>query len=155
MGRKQPCPNPKKHIFTLHSDKGRLLNRALPLSRNRAKQNQRILEPAAEFVTATRPGYRQAASSAMHECILTLRQTGACIHANDGAVLINVALWNISPSLTTDPMCKTFTEFHIQLPAPLTANSAEEALTDHTLTLQVKPKTRELARGFSTRGADE
>jgi hypothetical protein len=47
-----------------------LLNRAMPLSRNPAKLNKRILGMAVEFVIAATVSCHQGISPAMHEFIL-------------------------------------------------------------------------------------
>jgi hypothetical protein len=63
----------------------------IPLSRNRAKPDKRILGTAAEFVTATSLSCRQTVSPAMHEFILSFIQIGASLQVNDDAALIDVA----------------------------------------------------------------
>jgi hypothetical protein len=68
-----------------------LFNRVIPLPRNQAKLNKRILGTAAEFVTVTSLSCRQAVSPTMHEFILGLIQIGAGLQANDDAALIDVA----------------------------------------------------------------
>jgi hypothetical protein len=91
MGRKQQCANHKKHAFPLPSDEGSIFDTALSPYRNRVKLNKRILETATEFLTGTNLSCRQTDSPPMHEYILILIQTGACIQANHDAVLIDVA----------------------------------------------------------------
>jgi hypothetical protein len=70
--RNQECANDKNYTFTFPSDADSLFNKVLPPARNRAKVNKRILEPAADLVTATNLSCHQTTSPAMHEFILKL-----------------------------------------------------------------------------------
>jgi hypothetical protein len=111
----------------------------MPPSRNRAKLNKRILETAAEFVTATNASCRQAVSPAMHEFILNLVQISTCIQVNDDAALIDAA--PLLDTITEKRMTKAirergdakFTEAMVYLSEVRFANLVVDAKTVHSL----------------------
>jgi hypothetical protein len=139
VGRKQQCANHKKHVFILPSDEDPLFNWVIPLLRNLAKLNKRILETAAEFVTATSLSCRQAVSPAMQEFILSSIQIGASFQANDDEALIDVAglLETINEKRITEAIRKRraakFAEAIVQLSKVRFANLVVDAGTVHSL----------------------
>jgi hypothetical protein len=79
VGRKDRCSGHDNHTFTLHPDENPHLRRLITPILNRAKLNSRILTLAADFVTATNLGCRQAGSPAMHIFVTKLIEIGASL----------------------------------------------------------------------------
>jgi hypothetical protein len=90
VGQKQPNANDAKYVFTLSSNEDPIFNRILPLSRNLAKLNKRVLETPTEFAAVTNLSCHQAASPVRHELILSVIQIGVSIQISDNTVLIDV-----------------------------------------------------------------